>query len=71
MANDLLNLEMKITPKNYPVTSGGFHTPRNSKICFFCLIYDLNITIFLLDSIYAKHINTPKKSKIKLLYITF
>ena len=54
------------------MTAGGFHTPGNSKICFFCLIYDLNIIIFLLDIIYAKHhINAPQKSKIKLLYITF
>ena len=50
--------------KNFPMTAGGFHTPGNSKICFFCLIYDLNKTTFLLDIIYAKHhINTHKSLK--------
>ena len=51
----------------------SFIPPEIRKFVFF-LIYDLNITIFLLDIIYAKHhiyIYTPKKSRIKLLYITF
>ena len=49
----------------------SFVPPEIRKFAFY-LIYDLNITLFLLDIIYAKHhIYTPKKSTIKLLYITF
>ena len=48
----------------------SFILPEIRKFAF-CLIYDLNRTIFLLDIIYAKHhIKYPKKSRIKLLYIT-
>ena len=38
----------------------SFIPPEIRKFAF-CLIYDLNITVFLLDIIYANHhINTPK-----------
>ena len=38
----------------------SFIPPEIRKFAF-CLIYDLNIPIFILDIIYAKHhINTPK-----------
>ena len=48
--------------------SEGFLTysfiPPEFENLLFCLIYDLNITIFLLDIIYPQHhINTPKSLK--------
>ena len=52
----------------------SFIPPDIQKFAF-CLIYILNMTMFLLDIIYAKHkkypkYKYPKKSRIKLLYIT-
>ena len=45
--NHLLNLEKKENNlKQFPVTGGGFHSPGNSKICFFVWYIDWNITIF-------------------------
>ena len=58
--------------KKILVTAGAFHTPENSKICFFVWYRIFKYNYFSTRHYYCKaSCKYPQKSNVKILYITF